>query len=87
MELYFTKEEMIDFLKRDGYTIETIKTWKSQNSYHNQVHDTYHNVEVAYKGTFDVFNNVDGMYRDDSVSSFKIESVFREVLRKKLLNL
>jgi hypothetical protein len=87
MELYFTKEEMIDFLKRDGYTIETIKTWKSQNSYHNQVHDTYHNVEVAYKGTFDVFNNVDGMYRDDSVSSFKIESVFREALRKKLLSL
>ena len=59
MELYFTKEEMIDFLKRDGYTIETIKTWKSQNTYHNQVHDTYHNVEVAYKGTLDVFNGPD----------------------------
>jgi len=87
MELYFTHEEMTDFLKRDGYTIETIKTWKSQNSYHNQVNDTYHNVEVAYKGTFDVFNNVDGMYRDDSVSSFKIENVFKKVLKEKLLNL
>jgi len=87
MELYFTKEEMIDFLKRDGYTIETIKTWKSQNTYHNQVHETYHNVEVAYKGTFNVFNGPDGTYRDDSVSSFKIESVFKQVLRKKLLNL
>lgn len=87
MELYFTKEEMIDFLKRDGYTIETIKTWKSHNTYHNQVHDTYHNVEVVYKGTFNAFNGPDGMYRDDSVSSFKVESVFKEVLRKKLLNL
>jgi hypothetical protein len=87
MELYFTKEEMIDFLKKDGYTIETIKTWRSYNTYHNQVENTNFNVEVAYKGTFDVFNSVDGSYRDDSVSSFKIESVFKEVLRKKLLNL
>ena len=87
MELYFTKEEMIDFLKRGGYTIETIKTWKSQNSYHNQVHDTYHNVEVAYKGTLDVFNGPDGMYKDSSVDTYKIESVFRKVLKEKLLNL
>jgi hypothetical protein len=87
MELYFTKEEMIDFLKKDGYTIETIKTWKSHNTYHNQVQDTYHNVEVGYKGTFDVFNGPDGTYRDDSVTNYKVENVFKEVLKKKLLTL
>ena len=87
MELYFTTEEMVNFLKKDGYTIETIKTWKSHNTYHNQVQDTYHNVEVAYKGTFNVFNGPDGTYRDDSVSAFKIESVFKKVLKEKLLNL
>ena len=87
MELYFTKEEMIDFLKRDGHTIETIKTWKSHNTYHNQVYDTHHNVEVAYKETFNVFNGPDGMYRDDSVTNYKVENVFKKVLKEKLLNL
>ena len=87
MELYFTKEEMIDFLKKGGYTIETIKTWKSHNTYHNQVQDTYHNVEVAYKGTFNVFNGPDGTYRDDSVTSYKVENMFKKVLKEKLLTL
>ena len=87
MELYFTTEEMIDFLKKNGYTIETIKTWKSHNTYHNQVQDTYHNVEVAYKETFNVFNGPDGMYRDSSVDAYKIESVFKKVLKEKLLTL
>jgi hypothetical protein len=87
MELYFTKEEMIDFLKKDGYTIETIKTWKSHNTYHNQVQDTYHNVEVAYKSSFNVFNGPDGTYRDDSVTNYKVENVFKKVLKEKLLTL
>jgi len=87
MELYFTKEEMIDFLKKDGYTLETIKTWRSYNSYHNQVGETLHNVEVAYKGTLNVFNGPDGTYRDDSVTNYKVENVFKKVLKEKLLTL
>jgi hypothetical protein len=86
-EIYFTKEEMCDFLKKEGYTIETIKTWKSYSTYHNQVGETLHNVEVAYFEKFDVFNRVDGAYRDLSVEQFKVEKVFKDVLKKKLLNL
>jgi len=87
MEFYFTKEEMIDFLKKNDYIIETIKTWKSYNSYHNQVGETLHNVEVAYKGSFNVFNGPDGTYRDDSVTNYKVENVFKKVLKEKLLTL
>ena len=87
MELHFTKEEMCDFLKKHGYTIETIKTWKSHNVYHNQVEETIHHVEVAYIGKFDVFNRVDGVYRDLSVDPYKVERVFKNVLKEKLLNL
>jgi len=87
MDLYFTKEEMCDFLTKEGYTIETIKTWRSYNTYHNQVENTTYKVEVAYKGTFDVFNSVDGSYRDDSVTNYKVENVFKKVLKEKLLKL
>jgi hypothetical protein len=87
MDLYFTKEEMCNFLVKEGYTVETVKTWKSYNSYHNQVENTYHNVEVAFKGTFDVFNGVDGSYRDDSVANYKVENVFKKALKEKLLSL
>ena len=87
MDLYFTKEEMSDFLKKEGYTVEAIKTWKSHNTYHNQVSESIHNVEVAYIGKFDVFNRVDGVYRDQSVDNYKLERVFKEVMKTKLLNL
>lgn len=87
LEIYFTKEEMYGFLKKEGYTIETIKTWKSHNTYHNQVAETIHDVEVAYIGNFDVFNRVDGVYRDQSVDNYKIEKVFKNVMKIKLLNL
>jgi hypothetical protein len=87
LEIYFTKEEMCEFLKKEGYTIETIKTWKSYNTYHNNVGETLHNVEIAYVGKFDVFNRVDGAYRDLSVENYKVEKVFKDVLKKKLLNL
>lgn len=85
LELYFTTEEMCDFLIKKDYTVEQIKTWSSHNTYHNQVENSYKNVYVAYKNTFDVFNDVDGAYRDLSVEKFKVENVFIKEMKEKLL--
>ncbi len=87
MDLYFTVEEMCDFLKKKDYTIEKIKTWNSHNTYHNQVENSYKDVYVAYQNTFDVFNSTDGTYRDLSVEKYKVENVFKKEIKEKLLTL
>ncbi len=78
---------MIEYLAKNGYTIKKIKTWKSYNTYHNQVENSYSDVEIALQGDLDEFNSPDGSYRDDSVTKYKIESVFKNCIKSKLLNL
>jgi hypothetical protein len=87
MNFYFTEKEMSDFLIKQGYTIKTIKTWKSHNTYHNQVEDTYSDIDVAFKGDFMEFNDSNGSYRYDSVDKYKVISVFAQEMKMKLLSL
>jgi hypothetical protein len=87
IQLNFTKDEMTTFLQKRGYKLETIQTWSSYNTYHNQVENSYKNVLVAFKGTFDVFNDSDGSYRDLSVEKYKLENVFKDEVKHSLLNL
>ena len=87
MELHFTKEEMIDFLKKEGFTIKSIKTWSSYNTYHNQVENNSLEIEVAFKNEITEFNNSVGEYRLDSVDKYQVKNVFKTVLKSKLLGL
>jgi len=87
MELHFTKEEMIDFLKKEGFTIKSIKTWSSYNTYHNQVENNSSEMVVAYIGEINEFNNSEKEYRKDSVEKYQVKNVFQTVLKSKLLGL
>lgn len=87
MNFYFTEKEMSDFLIKQGYTIKTIKTWKSYNTYHNQVENSYSNIDVAIKGELNEFNDSEGAYRYDSVDKYKVDNVFTKEIKLKLLSL
>ena len=87
MNFYFTEQEMSDFLIKQGYTIKTIKTWKSYNTYHNQVENSYLNIDVAVKGELNEFNDNEGAYRYDSVDKYKVGNVFTKEIKLKLLSL
>jgi hypothetical protein len=87
INLYFTEKEMSDFLIKQGYTIQSIKTWKSYNTYHNQVENSYLTIDVAVKGDLDEYNDIEGAYRHDSVDKYKINSVFAKEIKSKLLEL
>lgn len=87
MNFYFTEQEMSDFLIKQGYTIKTIKTWKSYNTYHNQVENSYLNIDVAVKGELNEFNDSEGAYRYDSVDKYKVDNVFTKEIKLKLLSL
>ena len=87
MELHFTKEEMIDFLKKEGFTIKSVKTWSSYNTYHNQVENNNSEMVVAYIGEINEFNNSEKEYRKDSVEKYQVKNVFQTVLKSKLLGL
>lgn len=87
INLYFTDDEMINFLIKEGYTISKIKTWSSHNTYHNQVENNNSEMIVASKGEISEFNNSDGEYRRDSVDKYALKNVFTNVLKSKLLNL
>lgn len=87
MNFYFTEQEMSDFLIKQGYTIKKIKTWKSYNTYHNQVENSYLNIDVAVKGELNEFNDSEGAYRYDSVDKYKVDNVFAKEIKLKLLSL
>lgn len=87
LEINFTQHEISQFLIKEGYTIETIKTYRSYNTHHNNICETIHNVEVAYIGGFDVSHRLDGVYGDQLVENYKIEKVFKETIKNKILNL
>lgn len=87
MELYFTEEEMKDFLRKQGYDIKTIKTWRSYNTYHNQVENNSLDLSIALKGDLNEFNNSDGEYRYDSVTKYSVTTVFTKEIKNKLLSL
>jgi len=87
INLYFTDEEMKNFLIKEGYTISKIKTWSSYNTYHNQVENNSLEMQVAYLGEINEFNNSEKEYRKDSVEKYQVKNVFQTVLKTKLLGL
>jgi hypothetical protein len=87
INLYFTDDEMKNFLIKEGFTIKTIKTWSSYNTYHNQVENNTSQMDVAFKGEFDEFNNSEQEYRLSSVDKYKVKYVFTNVIKNKLLSL
>ena len=87
INLYFTDDEIKNFLIKDGFTIKKVKAWSSYNTYHNQVENNEYDVDVAFKGEISEFNNSNGSYRSDSIDKYKIKNVFTSVLKSKLLTL
>jgi hypothetical protein len=87
INLYFTDDEMKTFLTKKGFTIKTVKAWKSYNTYHNQVEDNEFDIEVAFTDGIHEFNSPNGSYRFDSIDKYKIKNVFTDVLKSNLLGL
>lgn len=87
MDLYFSEEEMKAFLEKNGYSFDFIKTWKSHNTYHNQVENSYSDVVIAYKKFYEIPNEIDGTYNDMYTENYKLRNVFLKELKEKLLNL
>ena len=87
INLYFTDDEMKTFLTKEGYTIKSVKTWSSYNTYHNQVEENNFDVLVAFKDEITEFNDSDGTYRSSSIDKYKVKNVFTDVLKSKLLGL
>lgn len=87
IKLYFTDDEMKSFLLKLGYTIKKIKTWTSYNTYHNQVEDSYSQVEVAFKDDTTKFDNDDEVFKKDTIYKFELNQVFHEEIKNKLLSL
>jgi hypothetical protein len=87
INLYFTDDEIKNFLIKEGFTIKTVKAWSTYNTYHNQVENNDFSVDVAFKDEIPEFNNSNGSYRSDSIDKYKIKNVFTSVLKLKLLTL
>lgn len=87
INFYFTDDEMKNFLTKEGFTIKQVKAWSSYNTYHNQVEDNNFNVTIALKDEIAEFNDSDGAYRSSSIDKYKLQNVFTNVLKSKLLGL
>lgn len=85
LQLYFTQEEMVSFLEKQGYTIKKVNTWKSYNTYHNQVEDSKYSVDVATKDP----NQFDGEkeYHHINLDKFSVKFIFSQEIKSKLLSL
>jgi len=87
IKLYFTDDEMRNFLLREGFQTKKIKTWSSYNTYHNQVENNYREIEVAFESYVDKFNNSEDIFRKDTVDKYELSQVFSNVMKYKLLAL
>ena len=87
MDLYFSEEEMKEFLKKNGYQFDVIKTWSSFNTYHNQVENSYMDLLIAYKKSFNIPNEIDGTFKLMDAEKYKVENVFKKEIKEKLLSL
>ena len=87
LKFYFSEEEIISFLKKNGYTIEEVETWENHSSYHNRVETTTLKVKIAFLSKDDIEGGL--LLRDkySITSKIGIEQVFRNIIREKLLNL
>jgi len=85
LKLFFSNEEMIQSLKRLGYSIETVKSWESRSVYHNNVEFDDKDVVIAFKEP----PLKEDLTKDAYTISCKygIEQTFRRELRDKILNL
>ena len=87
LKLFFSEEEIISFLKKNGYTIEEVETWENHSSYYNNVETVSLKVKVAFLSKDELDGDL--LLRDKYwiESKIGIERVFRNVIREKLLNL
>lgn len=94
---YFTEEEMISFLERKGYFIETITSWYSEHKYHHGDDMEYIDVEIkiAYTNGYEHMgippNRPNEMIEEgrkyDLEYNYGIKTVFEKLMHKALLNL
>lgn len=87
LKLFFSEEEIISFLKKNGYTIEEVETWENHSSYHNSVETVSLKVKVAFLSKDEIDGDLLLRDRYSITSKIGIERVFRNVIREKLLNL
>lgn len=85
LNLYFSEEEMTDFLKRKGYTVKDIKTWYNQSEYHNSFSIHKCKVKIAYRK-----KPLKELLERDKYSiesRIGLETIFRKEMLKKMLEL
>ncbi len=87
LKLFFSEEEIISFLKKNGYTVEEVETWDNQSLYHNRAETIFLKVKIAFLSKDDIDGDL--LLRDkySITSKCGIEKVFRKVIVEKLLNL
>jgi len=87
INLYFTDDEMRDYLLKEGFQIKKIKTWKTYNTYHNQVESQDVELYVAFESDVDKFSDDSFSHKSDTVSKYLLKQVFTNVIKTKLLSL
>jgi len=87
IKLYFTDEEMTDFLIKRGYNVTSAKCWYSQSEYHNDVsfHDS--DVMIAYKEKDTSFSDIEGGEAYRIEVKHGVEQIFHKELKTSLLEL
>ena len=92
MELYFSEDEMIEFLEGKGYTVEYVKAWVQYSSTHGTDKNYPRIAQIAYSGLVgfrdrptDLIEK--GNWNSLMISPYSLEKVFQKELQKALLQL
>jgi|LakMenEpi03Aug12_release.lakeMendotaPanAssembly.Ray.scaffolds.fasta_scaffold374365_2 hypothetical protein len=86
LKIYFTNDEMKLFLEKQGYTIKSVSTWRSYNTYHNQVEENSYTTDIAIKDSTK-FSDSNETYNSLHIDKYSLEFVFIEEMKRKLLSL
>jgi len=85
--LYFSNEEMTDFLIKRGYNVSTAKCWYSQSAYQGKLDYFDTNVMIAYKEKEISFSDIEGEEVYSIETKYGLENVFEKEVKKSILGL
>jgi len=89
LELYFSEDEMINYLEINNFEIAEVDTWYSDTIYHNKEVTTDCKVKIAYKASVSsyVFDKISGQNKSKILSEYGIEKVFTELIKHRILSI
>ena len=87
VEIYFSSSEIREILKNNNYVIKTIDSYRSENTYHNNITYVDTKIEIAYLKNNKPSKEILDQEECRIIEEWGINNVFQEFFNNKIKKL